>query len=382
MATDLKKLAVSLTKHGAHKLASLLTKYDKDSILDNLSGSEPGINIELAQAKKNLSVNRSGQVPDVWDDARQRGQDTVDALILIAIIFSHYRLIDAFQKASNKGHFTGTINREQFHDEKEFTNLADSLKVLGYSRTRKLNSFSYDFQKIFQIPELHTLSGRLLTLKLATAKWDQRNSLPDEATKLGFHEVFSITADELRSWLTTGSLTQRRKLTPTTSVEQEDLDFFSTSNEDIPPGKFDFQPGHNPKKTGTVTGTGNAGMHTATLLHNEIQNKLYEQLANKYGENCVGTENSTGDGTSIDLVVKTQKFCWFYEIKTASSVKACIRQAIPQLLEYAYWHGAMDRADKLIVVGTKKITTQASAYLEFLRKQFGLAIFYEQFKED
>ena len=59
---DLGRLSVSLTKHGAHKLALLLAKYDKDDILNRLWDEEPGINIETAQAKKNLSVNSSGVV--------------------------------------------------------------------------------------------------------------------------------------------------------------------------------------------------------------------------------------------------------------------------------------------------------------------------------
>lgn len=100
----------------------------------------------------------------------------------------------------------------------------------------------------------------------------------------------------------------------------------------------------------------------------------------KHGEKCVGTEVPTGQGTSIDVVVKTDTDCWFYEIKTAPSAKACIRQAIPQLLEYAYWDGDVKKVDRLIVVGPVPVTVDASTYLEYLRNTFSIPIFYETYK--
>ncbi len=48
--TDLNKLAVSLTKHGAHKIAILLRHFDAKHILENLEGSIPGVNIETELA--------------------------------------------------------------------------------------------------------------------------------------------------------------------------------------------------------------------------------------------------------------------------------------------------------------------------------------------
>ena len=138
-------------------------------------------------------------------------------------------------------------------------------------------------------------------------------------------------------------------------------------------------PGHNKKKTGAVVVKPSKKDAEATLLHNEIQNHLFDDLVLKYGKKCVGTEQQTGVDTAIDIAVKTDEFCWFYEIKTADSVKACIRQAIPQLLEYAYWHGLDDRADRLIIVSPLPITPQADIYLTFLRKRFGLEVHYEQY---
>ena len=108
-----------------------------------------------------------------------------------------------------------------------------------------------------------------------------------------------------------------------------------------------------------------------------MQTKLYEQLVGLHGVDCVGTENESGSGTAIDLVVQTTKFRWFYEIKTADSVRICIRQAIPQLLEYAYWQRDINRVDKLIIVGPVDLTTDGEAYLKFLRDTFNVQLHYE-----
>lgn len=78
--TDLRKLTVSLTKHGAHKVATLLKKYPKDQVLRNLRGTEPGVSIDLAQARKTLSASSSGVVPEVWATAQRQGSEAVDAL--------------------------------------------------------------------------------------------------------------------------------------------------------------------------------------------------------------------------------------------------------------------------------------------------------------
>ncbi len=376
MATDLQKLNVSLTKHGAHKIANLLCKYDKDEVLNHLEHSETGINIDLPQAKQNLSTDRRGVVPDLWNEARIKGSETINALVLSSIILSHHQLIDALEKSADKNRFAGTVKRGYVLDGKSFTNFAHTVEELGYSTEHSPDHVCYDFHKLFQIPELHILFEKLLRLKLVTAGWDQSNSIVGESTRLGLHKVFSLSAKEFGTWLVTGSLNPEDQAPD----EIEDSEFFSEADDDRPTGNFEFKPGHNAKKTGViVTGT-TTEPKTATLLHNEIQNQMYEDLVARYGKACVGTEVPTGDGTAIDIVVKTDRFCWFYEIKTGSSVRVCIRQAIPQLLEYAYWQGDDSRADKLIIVSLKKLTPQAAAYLDFLRQKFKLNIHYEQFR--
>lgn len=369
--TNLKKLNVSLTKHGAHKVAALLKKFETDEVLNHLWNSERGINIETAQAKKTLSVNGKGVVPVVWDKAKALGNEAIDALVLIAIIFSHHQLIAAMQKATNKRPFAGTINRGETLDGKAFTNFAHIIEELGYSTKHSVAHVDFDLQKLFRIEGLNALVVELLTNRLTLAGWDRKRPFIDEATALNFHEAFSMTEAQFRTWLSTGALEDPE-------LDFEDEDFFLNADDKPTSGKFVFKAGHNEKKTGSVPVAAPKLPTKANLLHNEIQNSLVAALVEKFGKAHVGTENDTGDGTSIDVVVKTEKNCTFYEIKTASSVKACIRQAIPQLLEYAYWHGSADRADALVIVSRHPLTKEADTYLGFLRTQFGLKIYYEQ----
>lgn len=372
--TNLLKLKVSLTKHGAHKIGKLLKIYDKDKILKHLSGDTDGINIEMVQAKKNLSVDKFGKVPEIWNEVKNLGNEAIDALVLIAIIFSHHELIAAMKDSYNRHNFKGTVKRGKDIDGKAFTNFSCIVDELGYSVGHSSTYVRYDFKKIFKIEGIHKLVGKLLALKLKDAGWDGKNEIVEETTALGLNEVFSLSEDQFKTWITTGI---------TEGVEfgnPKDEDFFFERHDDGPAGKFKFKPGHNAKKIGEIPVGASKGERKSILRHNELQNFLYESFVNKYGKDCVGTEVSTSNGTSIDVVVKTKEHCSFYEIKTACSVKACIRQAIPQLLEYAYWHGKNDRADRLIIVSSKKITPQAKVYLDFLKEKFKLPIDYEQFK--
>lgn len=370
---DLSKLSTSLTKHGAHKIALLIEKHDPDKVLSLLWGKVHGINIEEVQARKNLSAGATGlAVPAVWKEAKARGSETINALVLIAIIFSHNQLIRAMREGG-KSNFTGRITRDVQLDGKAYTNFAHTLEELGYSTAHTKDHVDYDLQRLFKIPDLNSLALTLLALKMKTAGWDGTGDLKQLLIDQAFHEVFAADEDQFESWLSSGKLAER-----TTSLE--DADYFLDSAKDIAPaGKYKFKSGHKKKQTGSVSVKTPVTKKTAQLLHNYIQNKFDEQLVAEHGRDCVGCEVSTGLGTSIDVVVETTKFRQFYEIKVGKTLKACIRQAIPQLLEYAYWSADAVKVDKLIIVATHKLDKASGAYLQKLRDEFGLPLYYEQF---
>jgi hypothetical protein len=370
---DLNRLSVSLTKHGAHKLALLLEKYETSEILTKLWGVEPGINIELAQAKKNLAVDGFGNVPDVWKKAKGAGRESIGGLVLIAIIFSHHRLIEALREG-RRSPFRGTIARDLKLGGKAFTNTAHIIEELGYSVSHTHDQVSYNFAKLFDIPCLNELALELIGLKFRLAGWNGKSSLIDELIRLKLNEVFAITADQFRNWLTSGDIDVLGEL-----VGGDEEFFLDTGTLPVTSGKFTFTPGHIPKKTGSVVVTAPKTGTMAELLHNELQTALYEVLVRKHGAPCVGTEVPTGYGTSIDIVLKTSKLCVFYEIKVAKTVKACIRQAIPQLLEYAYW-GPDIIANELHIASKFELTNEAKDYLGYLREAFSLPLHYTQIK--
>jgi hypothetical protein len=113
------------------------------------------------------------------------------------------------------------------------------------------------------------------------------------------------------------------------------------------------------------------------LRHNEMQKALYDRLVSQYGESSVTYENPSGVGTRVDVVVQRRGEYWFYEIKTAHSPRACLREAVGQLLEYAFWPGAPN-VTRLVVVGEAAIDTNGADYVRRLQDRFSLPLEYEQ----
>jgi hypothetical protein len=85
------------------------------------------------------------------------------------------------------------------------------------------------------------------------------------------------------------------------------------------------------------------------VRHSIIQEKLVKQLMKKYGDENVSLEVPIF-GNKIDVVVNDNGRTYFYEIKSALTARDCIRQAIGQILDYAYWPGQKN-ADKIFIVG-------------------------------
>ena len=140
---------------------------------------------------------------------------------------------------------------------------------------------------------------------------------------------------------------------------------------------FKFSPEH--KERPSFTSGNLVGKELdIRLRHNDIQSQLYEKLVKEYGNDNVGTENDM-NGVKIDVIVKQKNEYWFYEIKTASTARACIREALGQILEYSYWPGHQ-KASKLIIVGEPKANKQERDYVKYLKDKFKLPIEYLQFK--
>jgi len=109
--------------------------------------------------------------------------------------------------------------------------------------------------------------------------------------------------------------------------------------------------------------------------HSFLQEKLYNELISTYGKNVVGLENII-NGNRIDIVVKkAENYYIFYEVKTGSSAKSSIRQAIGQLFEYAFWNNSYFKVD-LIIAGEYEMDKSTCEYMDFLKNNFKIPISY------
>jgi hypothetical protein len=113
------------------------------------------------------------------------------------------------------------------------------------------------------------------------------------------------------------------------------------------------------------------------LRHNELGKTLYSILIRKYGEGGVGTENDTGRGSRVDLVVRDRDEFLYYEIKTSMCIRTCFRKAVGQLTEYSYWPGG-NKAKRLVIVTENPMTHDAHQYLLILREQFHVPLYYQK----
>lgn len=120
-----------------------------------------------------------------------------------------------------------------------------------------------------------------------------------------------------------------------------------------------------------------AAIRESNLRHNELGKTLYSVLSRRYGEDKVGTENDTGRGSRVDLVVRDDRGFSYYEIKTSMCIKTCLREAIGQLMEYSYWPGG-NEAKSLVVVAENPMTPDTHRYLSMLRERFHLPVYYQR----
>lgn len=135
------------------------------------------------------------------------------------------------------------------------------------------------------------------------------------------------------------------------------------------PRGFVFQP--DPPKTNeehsqTTRYNRERGVSHVSLRHRMVQKALKRDLEDENAE--VATENPDGRGGFIDLVARRDDGLEFYEIKTDSSARLAIRNAMGQLLEYAYWPEPA-RPKRLFIVSEQPLDADADRYLRTLEEK-------------
>ena len=145
-----------------------------------------------------------------------------------------------------------------------------------------------------------------------------------------------------------------------------------------PPGTFTFVPDAQTDVANPLPetlATREASETEVSYRHRQIQTALKRELVEEGAQ--VGTEHADGNGRFVDLVACRNGQIEFYEIKTNPIPRLCVREAIGQLLEYAYWGGATGPA-LLCVVGSQPADSATNAYIEVLRSRFSIPICYRQ----
>lgn len=109
-----------------------------------------------------------------------------------------------------------------------------------------------------------------------------------------------------------------------------------------------------------------------TPEHDKMQAKLMAELQEQYGREQVRREQDF-----VDVRVQTDKELIYFEIKTDLDPRAVIRQALGQILEYAYHPArAGRRPDSLVLVGRTGLGSEEEAYLRSLCEKFHLPLSY------
>ncbi|MDG2518096.1 DUF2002 family protein [Lysobacter soli] len=142
-------------------------------------------------------------------------------------------------------------------------------------------------------------------------------------------------------------------------------------------GKVPFRPGHTPKPARGAA-RGSSEMREIDYRHNRIQDRLFELLCARHGKDAVGTEQPTGTGGRADALVRlSADRCELYEIKPAMTAADAVRQAMGQLLEYAYRRGGLQPMS-LYVVSDAPLDDITAEFLSRLRSEFAMPIEYMQ----
>jgi hypothetical protein len=141
---------------------------------------------------------------------------------------------------------------------------------------------------------------------------------------------------------------------------------------------FSFRAGFSPDRPAATTASFAERELDISLRHNLLQTELSRRLRAQFGADNVAQEHASGFGTKIDVVLRraADEF-WYYEIKTALSARACLREALGQVMEYAYWPGAHEPS-RLIICGESALDDEGEAYIRLLKERFRLPLAYEQ----
>lgn len=150
---------------------------------------------------------------------------------------------------------------------------------------------------------------------------------------------------------------------------------------------FVFKGGTELPPEGDEAGMRKGHMRRAKLVqphdkHLQMSRGLTAHLRRIHGHANVEFEHRTGKGTAIDVVARTpEDGIIFYEIKAYSDLRYGMREALGQLLEYAFWPSERNAA-RLVIVSHLTPDAHAKGYLAHLRQLYNMPVYYQQWLEE
>jgi hypothetical protein len=108
--------------------------------------------------------------------------------------------------------------------------------------------------------------------------------------------------------------------------------------------------------------------------HTSLQNQVHEHLS-KRGHQVLY------ESSYVDLSLSHPGGDVLFELKTAPTARACIREGLGQLLEYAHY-ASTHTVKLLVVVGRASLTEAEAEYLEILREEYRIPLAYWRFCPD
>ena len=130
----------------------------------------------------------------------------------------------------------------------------------------------------------------------------------------------------------------------------------------------------------TSTRTTKADERVVDLTHKRWQRELRASLKETLPHAEIYVETRV-DGHWVDIVIKVGGKTIFVELKTCTVVRQAIREALSQLLEYAYRPPSASRCDVLLIVCAGKENSNDLAYMGLLRERFKMPVHYLQYDE-
>lgn len=125
----------------------------------------------------------------------------------------------------------------------------------------------------------------------------------------------------------------------------------------------------NHKNTERQDRKGSSG-GVANQYHNELQNDLYERLSASYPEQVFMEKDF------VDISVNLDDRKLLYEVKSDNSPIRCIREALGQLLQYAY-KDESKKPVELIVYGKNKPDTRCETFIKYIQSILKVPFRYE-----